>query len=133
MLPVVFTVLDAGGAPLPGLAPAWATYVDARTGLAVAQPDVVALGSGRYKFTPASGYECGMLLLGGSAVPQYKFFGAASTATLGAFAIATDAPLPGLTLAWNSCMYEETGTPVGSPPVFTDLGGGIYKVADAVF
>ena len=130
MLPVVFTVLDGSGNPLPGLAPTWATYLNARTGAAATQPGITALGNGRYKYTPASDEECGMMLMGGGATPQYKFFSATSVATLGAFALTDDTPKAGLTLTWNSLVYENGGAVVPSPPVFTDLGGGMYKVAD---
>lgn len=135
MSDLILAAYSLAGAPLAGLTPTWAAFVNASTGVAATQPTITALGSGLYKIVGPAPLCCGVLDLGATASPRYVLVSTSNEAVL--LAVGLDGTLlTGLTPTWSTYRNRVTGSAITPEATFTHLGSGMYRVnspaADAV-
>lgn len=125
---VVFAGYNPAGGLQAGLTPSWAQYVNALTGVATSGPAIAVTGAAGMYQTAVDTNSCGIIQLGGGAVPAYVFIPANNVATFACYSNPAGTPLAGLvgTLAWDSVIDTVTGLPPVVTPGFVDLGGGCY-------
>lgn len=123
--------LRTTGAPATGLAGtlAWTAYVNAATGVDPgAHPAFIEYGaSGKYSTNPPP--TIAAIIDGGATTsPRYSPVYPSSRFVVFAFDKVSGDPKTGLTPTWQSIFNAVTRAVVSSPPTFTELLPGIYRI-----